>query len=310
MAHTILVPLDGSPLAERALPFAAQLASAADGELVLAHVRPAPLPNAAETAPPYDLDEIVQGLRRDGVTVTGRILHAPFVGVAEALEAAACELPADLVVMSTHGRGGLHRTIFGSVADALMRQATRPVLLIPPGCKQSWAAEHPALVMVPLDGSHLAELALGPAAELAARFDAELLLVRVLSPVLHTRYRDGKLVLASAGFDEVEDAWTYLSERADQLRAAGRRVSVWVLVGSAAAAIADAARTEHADAIVMTTHGRHGVTRMLLGSTADGILQRTGVPVVLVPASVASTTAPPEREGAADGQRELVGSAR
>jgi nucleotide-binding universal stress UspA family protein len=213
--------------------------------------------------------------------------------------------------MSTHGRGGLRRTIFGSVADALMRQTTRPVLLIPPGCKQSWAAQHPGLVLVPLDGSRLAEQALGPAAELAARFDAELLLVRVLSPVLHTRYRKGKVVLASAGFDEVEDAWTYLSDHAERLRAAGHRASVWVLVGPAAASIADAARTEHADAIVMTTHGRHGVGRLLLGSTADGILQRTGVPVVLVPArAVAGATGAAERADAADDEPLLVGSAR
>jgi nucleotide-binding universal stress UspA family protein len=277
MVGTLLVPLDGSPLAERALPFATRLAASGAGALVLAHVA-----SPATDANSYDLSAVADRLRAEGFQVLTRLLDAPR-GVPAALDALARDLPADLVVMSTHGRGGLRRTIFGSVADGLVRRTATPVLLIPPGCKQSWPEHHPGLFLVPLDGSDLAEQALGPARQLAARFDAELLLVRVLSPVLHTRYRTGKLVLASAGFDEVEDAWHYLSEHADRLRTAGQRVSIWVLVGSPAAAIAEAARTEHADAIVMTTHGRHGAGRLLLGSTADGILQRTGLPVLLVP---------------------------
>lgn len=300
MADTLLVPLDGSPLAERAVPFAAQLAANGAGRLVLAHVA-APAADAA----PYDLSALADGLRTQGYRVLTQLLDAPN-GVPAALDAVVRELPADLVVMSTHGRGGLRRTIFGSVADGLIRRTTTPVLLIPPGCKHVWSEHRPKLILVPLDGSDLAEQALGPAERLAARFDAELLLVRVLSPVLHTRYRAGKLTLASAGFDEVEDAWSYLSAQADRLREAGRRVSIWVLVGSPAAAIADAARTEHADAIVMTTHGRHGLGRLLLGSATDGVLQRTGAPVLLVPPQVGAARgvhAPGREADDADGDR-------
>lgn len=295
MADTLLVPLDGSPLAERAVPFAAQLAANGAGRLVLAHVA-----TPAADAAPYDLSAVADGLREQGLSVLTQLLTAPN-GVPAALDDLVRTLPADLVVMSTHGRGGLRRSIFGSVADGLIRRTATPALLIPPGCKHVWPEHRPALILVPLDGSDLAEQALGPAEKLAARSDAELLLVRVLSPVLHTRYRAGRLTLASAGFDEVEDAWSYLSAHADRLRALGRRVSIWVLVGAPAAAIAEAARTEHADAIVMTTHGRHGVGRLLLGSTTDGVLQRTGAPVLLVPPQVAAATVSHDAGRAADG---------
>ena len=105
------------------------------------------------------------------------------------------------------------------------------------------------------------------------------------------RYRGDKLTLSSADFAEVEDAWQYLAGIASGLRAGGSRSSFWVLVGSPAAAIADAARTEEVDLVVMTTHGRGGLSRLLLGSTADGVLQRSHVPILLVRSGAANRSA-------------------
>lgn len=279
MSLTILVPLDGSPLAERALPYAAHLAARGDGRVVLAHVRS---PSVAAAVEPFDPASLLGPLHATGVAATAQTFDAMPGEVAETLHAATSEAGATLVVMSTHGRGGLRRSLFGSVADQVIRRAVGPVLLIPPDCKADWEERSPSLILVPLDGSHRAEEALGPAIELARTFNAELLLVRVLSPMLHTRYRDGKMTFSCADFVEVEDAWNYLSVHADAVRATGCRASIWVLVGAPATAIAEATRTEHVDVIVMTTHGRHGVGRLLLGSTADGILHRTGIPVLLV----------------------------
>lgn len=283
MIRTVLVPLDGSPLAERALPFAARLATAGRARVVLAHVRSSSYSDAPLA---YDPAEDVDALRRDGVIATSSVYCAPTGDVADVLDLALREAAADLVVMSTHGRGGLRRTILGSVADRLMRTAEVPVLLIPPRCEVSWGARPPQ-ILVPLDGSPLAEQALDPAAGLATLLDAEILLVRALPPSLHARYRDDRFVLSCADFVEVEDAWRYLSGIADGMRAGGQRASIWVLVGSPSIAIADAARTAGVDLIAMTTHGRTGLGRLLLGSTADGIMQRSSVPLLLIRSGVA-----------------------
>ena len=284
MLLTVLVPLDGSPLAARALPFTADLASAGGGHVVLAHVRASLY---SDVHSDYDPAQDVARLRREGVTASSLTYCAPSEDVADVLDLAVREAGADLVVMSTHGRGGLRRSVFGSVADQLIRRADVPVVLVPPHCEVSWEARRPSQILVPLDGSPLAEQALHHASGLARLLDVEILLVRALSPMLHPRYQNDKLVLSCADFVEVEDAWRYLANRADGLRSEGNRVSIRVLVGSPSAAIADAARTEGIDLIVMTTHGRGGLGRVLLGSVADGVLQRTSVPVLLIRSDLA-----------------------
>ena len=289
MSLTILVPLDGSPLAARALPFAASLVSSGRGEVALAHVHTSLF---SDVPSDYDPAQDVEKLRRAGLEATSLVYRAPSEDTADVLDLAIREVGADLVVMSTHGRGGLRRSVFGSVADKLMHRAEVPVVLVPPHCEVSWEARQPSQILVPLDGSPLAEQALHHAAELARRLDAEILLVWALSPVLHARYRNDKVILSCADFVEVEDAWRYLANVADGLRSNGRRVSIRVLVGSPSVAIADAARTEGIDLIVMTTHGRGGLSRFLLGSVADGVLQQTSVPVLLIRSGVALRATP------------------
>ena len=288
MTLTILVPLDGSPLAAQALPFAASLVEGGRGRLVLAHVQSS---FYSDIPSYYDPAKDAEALRQEGVTATSYVHRDPSDDVAAVLDLAIREAAADLVVMSTHGRGGLGRSLFGSIADQLMRRAEVPVLLVPPACEVSWQARPPSQILVPLDGSPLAEQALDSAAGLARLLDAEILLVRALSPALHMRYRGDKLTLSSADFVEVEDAWQYLAGIASGLRAGRCRSSFWVLVGSPSVSIADAARTEGVDLIVMTTHGRGGLSRLLLGSTADGVLQRSHVPILLVRSGAANRSA-------------------
>ena len=186
MMLTVLVPLDGSPLAARALPFAASLVAGGDGRLALAHVQSS---LSSDVPSDYDPAQEVEKLRRAGLNATSFVNRAPSEDVAEVLDLAIRETGADIVMMSTHGRGGLRRSIFGSVADRLMRRAEVPVLLIPPRCDASWETRRPSQILVPLDGSPLAEQALHHAAGLAGFLDAEILLVRTLSPALHPRYR-------------------------------------------------------------------------------------------------------------------------
>ena len=278
MTPTVLVPLDGSPLAARALPYAKRLVARRGGRLVLAQVR---LPALAFDASGSDVERVAAAFRAEGVRASSLTYAAPPAAVADMLRAAVVESRADLIVMSTHGRGGLRRTLFGSVADRLIRYADVPVLLIPPECHVSWQERGPGLFLVPLDGSPLAETALSPAVTLARQLNAELMLVRAVSPALHTRYRDGKLILSCADFSEIEDAWRYLSKQANESAAHGCPASIKVLVGSPATALTNAARTEGADLIAMTTHGRGGLGRLLLGSVADGVVRRSHVPILL-----------------------------
>src|SRR5438045_2196060 len=157
MSTTILVPLDGSPLAARALPFADHLARASGSRLVLVR---AYLPNGDSLSvrvhhPEQSREEranIDRGLaqaelvattdklRRAGLTVDARFVEA---APAEAILDVSAASGADLIVMSTHGHGGLGRWLYGSVADAVLRRATTPVLVVSATALPRWAQDQP-----------------------------------------------------------------------------------------------------------------------------------------------------------------------
>jgi nucleotide-binding universal stress UspA family protein len=186
MLRTILVPQDGSVLAEQAIPYAVRLARSTGATIVLVRATAAsPLPGAdagvteraAIARAEAELGAIADRLRDDGLTVN---THVFYDAADTAILTAARQEDADLIVMSTHGRSGLNRWVYGSVADAVMRAAPVPVLLVPATCTTTWAAERPLRLLVPLDGSAIAEAALGPVGELATALGAELLLTQVV----------------------------------------------------------------------------------------------------------------------------------
>jgi nucleotide-binding universal stress UspA family protein len=150
MLKTILVPLDGSPLAEAILPYAEALARASGERL------------------------------RDGrLAVAVRVAWgAPEAVIGDA----ATDAAADLIALSTRGPGGLSRALFGSVADAVLRHAPVPVLLVPSRVSTAWHGKGEAQVLVPLDGSAFAEESLAPAAQVASLLGADLHLFRVVVP--------------------------------------------------------------------------------------------------------------------------------
>lgn len=173
-----------------------------------------------------------------------------------------------------------------------------------PDCEADWLAQPPKQILVALDGSRLAEEILEQTAALLARaLGAEMLLVRALSSTLHARTLGGRFVLASGGFSEIDDAWHYLTDHADRLLERGIRASVWVVTGTAAATITAAARAERMDLIAMTTHGRGGLGRLLVGSIADGVLRRSPVPIMLVRSGIADRADAGTRTGGRDDLR-------
>jgi nucleotide-binding universal stress UspA family protein len=291
---TLLVPLDGSELAARALPYAMTLAKAADGKLILLRgVDALKMNQLPEQDAAAELDAAVERAKAGGVEAEPYLYHLYYDRVGSLIADTARQQQADLIVMSTHGRGGFGRWIYGSVADEVLREAEVPVLLVPAGCEQPWSSDRKPCIVVPLDRSELAEAALGPATELARLLGAGLFLVHVVQLPTYA-YGDG---YAFSQFDaeaELTEAREYVEQIAGRLRASGLSVRTWTGVDSPSLAIAAMARAAEADLIVMATHGRGGLARLVLGSVATGTLQRANVPVLVVrPATVRQPTAEP-----------------
>jgi nucleotide-binding universal stress UspA family protein len=281
MFARILVPLDGSVRSERALPYAAGLAKAFGAELVLVHdetigLRGDDTPAAADSI--GRIEDLVRSLEEMGLGVRMRVDFGP---AAQAILRAADEERADVIVMSTHGRGGLGRWLYGSVADDLLRHATLPIVLVSAACERNWSIEGPFRLLVPLDGSPLAEAALGPAGEVADALGAELVLLRVVEPA------DGFAALGTAylpakSHGVLDEAQAYLDGISTSPSMAGRMTSRRIAAGDPAAKIAAVARDENVDLIVMSTHGSGGLARLTMGSVATSVLHRAATPMLLV----------------------------
>lgn len=284
---TILLPLDGSPLAEQALPYAASLAQRSGARILLVRATQAHTlldVDAAEaqlgvlSRAEHDLEVVAARLRAEHLEVG---VHVYYDSPASSILDAARRHRAELIVMSTHGRSGLGRMVYGSVADDILRHAEIPVLLIPPTVDHAWSADRPLTVLVPLDGSPLAEDALASAKLLAELLGARLHLLRVIEPPAYPLYGDGYVYVPIDDTAERDAARAYLNEIAGRLAAGGAEVEAEVADGLPSAVVPRVAQEQQADVIAMATHGRGGLARLVLGSVATGTLQRTHVPLLL-----------------------------
>ncbi len=178
----------------------------------------------------------------------------------------------DLIVISSHGRRGIARLSLGSVTDSLIRGTTIPVLVVKP--KASYltpeATNEFHHIVVPLDGSALAEQILTRVVPLAKLEDAEITLLHVVTPS-EGAFENGETRLPWWK-KKIAGAQAYLSRRASEIRLQGVATTIEVVVGEKIAeAITDYARKERADLIAIATHGRGGLARVLRGSVADGV---------------------------------------
>jgi nucleotide-binding universal stress UspA family protein len=188
----------------------------------------------------------------------------------------------DLIVMSTHGRSEVGRMLFGSVADLVLRRASIPVLVVPSIVEQAWAGNRALSLLVPLDGSALAEEAIVPAERLAAAFGSPLTLLRVVDPPTHPIYGPDQAYVPFDEAAEVARAQRYLEQRATTLRADGGQVETRVVLGEPARKIAETAGEQKVGLIVMATHGRGQLRRLVLGSIALSVLRQTTAPLLVV----------------------------
>ncbi len=301
MYRSILVPLDGSTFGEHALPLALTIARRSGATVQLAHVHvPSELMYAIGGIPIVDdtldapsreserayLEGLTQRLASAwDLSITSAVLDGP---AAAALNEHAVQHGVGLVVMSTHGRGPVSRFWLGSVADTLVRQAPMPVLLARPqqDSKELLDLTHERAfkhMLIPLDGSRLAEDALQHAMALGTLVQAEYTLLQAIDPII----MDYAPVARSAGLDEdlIEqwrvEAEAYLDQIAGRLRAQSLTVHTAVVLAPPAVAILEHARQHAVDLIAMATHGRTGVSRMLLGSVADKVVRGATAPVLL-----------------------------
>jgi nucleotide-binding universal stress UspA family protein len=310
---TILVPLDGSALAEQALPYARMLAAQvgarirllrviADSEGDIAHMsEPALLREAGATnltslaretrlwdmlryyATGY-LDGQAGPLLQDGLDVDIDVqIGAP----AERIVEVAQQIDAHMIVMATHGYTGFKRWTLGSVADRVVQATKTPVFVVPGYNAKPSDVVKLRRIMLTLDGSELARQALPLASELATHAHAELLLFQVVSPVASVY---SGLVLPPDIQDAIQGAAANeLRTIADTLRLAEIKVATAVVLGDPADQIVATALKHQVDLVVMATHGYSGIKRWALGSVADKVLHATPAPLLLVRARPETT---------------------
>jgi nucleotide-binding universal stress UspA family protein len=295
MFRTIVVPLDGSPLAEHALATATMLAERAGAELRLVRSHYLVLNDLGseftldqairEEAEEY-LERTAQGIQHEtGIKPETALLEGP---PAYAVREYLRDVDAPLLVMSTHGRTGFSRAWMGSVADAVVRNTSTPVLLLRPD--EAPDGVLPPIgpferMLIPLDGSGYAEQVVESAMALAELTSAQVLLFTVVKPVLVPAYTAAMEIAGSfsppeeyaesATHAQVERAADYVSSLAAQQRGKHPTLDVQTEVRtepSPATAILETARAQGADIVAMATHGR-GMSRLVVGSVADKVLR-------------------------------------
>lgn len=282
----VMVTLDGSELAERALPLAQMLAQAMGAELVLLRVV-GPLPVPVDLG----LDEKMVGARREEAeaylaAVADRLEDAPAVTTvtlvgpaAQRIVQYAQEHGVDLMVMSSHGRSGASRWVHGSVTTRILRHAPCSLAVVhvkdPP--------PHPLeRVLLPLDGSAVAEVALAPAAAIAQALSARLVLLAVtfslgeMAPALYQHH------LEQIEKAEARQQQAYLGRVRASLADRNLAVDVAMTTGEAAEEILAYAERHAVDLIVLSSHGRSGLERWAFGSVAEKVVRAATCATLLV----------------------------
>jgi nucleotide-binding universal stress UspA family protein len=294
MFRHLLVPLDGSGRAESALPAAVSVARALGAAVTLVHVieRHAPasahgerhLTTAADAA--AYLAAAARRPELTGLRVGTHVHEAEASDIARAITEHTEELAPDLVVMSTHGRGGARRIVLGSIAQQVIAMGRTPVLLVRAD------GGRPAgfgCILAPVDGDPSHEQGLPAAAALARAFGARLDLLMVVPTVgklAGARGAAGRLMPGAARVlleMDHDAAAAHLEARAKELAGRGISVTHEAVRGEPAAAIVSAARRGGADLVVMATHGRAGTEAFWAGSVASRVVSRLDVPLLLVP---------------------------
>jgi nucleotide-binding universal stress UspA family protein len=299
MYTRMLIPLDGSKLAENVLPYARALARALELRIdLLSVVDSMDFARTANAGHVRDFDPLIEAAAQEGKRYLEGIARS-FGGtkVSYSVEHGVADKiiiengggdKETLIAMATRGRSGIHRWLMGSVAEKVLRGAANPLLLVR-GNEEGKTEGEAVLksIVVPLDGSKLAESVLPRAIDLAKKLSLKIVLTRAYQIPLSAAYggaeapyipnRDALLNLVR------EEASAYLEEKVNELHQNGiDKVSSILSVGSGADEIIDLARSTPDNLIAMCTHGRSGVKRWALGSVTEKVVRHSGDPVLVV----------------------------
>jgi len=291
MYKVIMAPTEGSDSEKSAISVAAQLAQRFEADLRLVRVKTTPLVIQTVTTPA--ILEITEQTLRDehmarlraleplgteyrslgGIRVITALEEGP---VAPALRDYARKFNVDLIVMASHARGGARRILLGSVTDYLIRHANVPVLIVrsPASFIDTPPAQLFSRIVVPLDGSTLAEQILPEVARLASRLNSTISLLRVLTPVT---YSHGEIMQPGLPWWDVDTAIADASLARAERYLVGEGLKVIrdvVLSNDVSTAIVDYAARAKAGLIAIATNGSGGMSRFVLGKVADEVTRK------------------------------------
>ena len=296
MFSRMLIPLDGSKTAENVLPYGRRLAA-------VAHV-------AVELLGVVEMADIAGDIAANQATYAEALIREAVRNSTEYLESVArtfrngkvrCTVeqgrPQDvitaaaaaesdtLIAMATHGRSGVSRWLLGSVTEKVLRGTSNPLLVVrAPGDSKTDGEAVLSSVIVPLDGSDIAETILSPVAALAKALEMQVILLRVYGVPLATYGEDDYYVPDYLELkDQIKDeADSYLNSRAGLLRQQGvAEVSTVIIEGSAADAIISLARKTPDNLVAMSPYGRSGLQRWILGSVTEKVVRHCEDPVLI-----------------------------
>ena len=301
MFEKILVPLDGSWVAEHVVPYAVLLGKRLNSPVVITTVvdtRELPTAhdeNAArliemQRGSGHDyLNRMRQQFEREGIATTIEAVVGP---AADAIVQAASSHKAGLIAMATHGRSGVDRWRLGSVSDRVLRTASVPVLLVrPPEAQSAARVAAPTIqhILLPLDGSERSASAVPAATFLAKAFSVPVTVMRTVSFTWYAA-ETGASPYDGMDGEAAQDILTALEDEArgyaegvaNQLRKDGIEARISISHANPGAAITDLAAATPGSVVVMSTHGRSGLGRTLLGSVTDHVIRSSLSPVLVV----------------------------
>lgn len=296
MYSRLLVPLDGSRLAEAVLPVVERMAGAMGATVLLLHVLERGAPGtvhgehhlqALDEAEVY-LRDVAARLRTQGITVETHAHEVPEGDLSRSIAEHVGEEGADLIVMCTHGSGGVRELLFGSIAQHVLKRGTTPVLLVRAGQNGAVPPFTPGRILIPLDGTAAAEAALGPGGDLAQHLGSSVHLVMVVatpgtvSGERQALYQSLPVATRAALDLEEQEGCDYLERAAARLRGMGVPVTTEVRRGDTSSALADEAAEPGVGLVVVATHGRAGVQAIWAGSVTARLLTRTRAPLLLL----------------------------
>jgi nucleotide-binding universal stress UspA family protein len=295
----ILVPLDGSRLAESALTTSVWLARKMDAQMTVVHIieknAPSEVHSDRHLVTPEEAAAYLQELSRlpalSGLRVETHVHTAEVGDVARSIAEHSAELVPDLIVMCTHGKGGARRLLFGDIAQKVISLGRTPVLMVRPSKETQviGVARDFRTILVPINGDPGHEKGLPMATEIALSFHCRLHLLMVVPELrdLTGSKAATSFILPGATRLNLEmesaGAQTYLDQRAAELKKEGVQAEYETSRGDPARAIIASARRLSADLVVMGTHGRAGADAFWAGSVAARVVAGIQAPLMLVP---------------------------